>query len=214
MVQEINSGVQAMALHLAKVKRECHEAVETLAEKVKLLEEDKSALLLQLESVLDELDYSNGQVAQLRLENSKKWRVEERNDWMALVDSVQRDRDELQLENERLNKDLEKIQQSAAHNPEFHCATGAEDHPSSVYPSSPSLRQELHETRTKLELERSILALERLEARRLRQELSARRERDRRQGGSGFFFAAGLSKISQLLGGKSPLLFKNAPLDV
>ena len=33
---------------------------------------------------------------QLRLENTKKWRVEERNDWRQLVDSLQRDRRELQ----------------------------------------------------------------------------------------------------------------------
>jgi len=41
------------------------------------------------------LDFKNGLVEQLKIENTKKWRVEERNDWKALVDSVQKDRDEV-----------------------------------------------------------------------------------------------------------------------
>jgi len=45
-------------------------------------------------------------VEQLKIENSRKWRLQERDDWKALVDSVQKDRDRLHDECIRLETSL------------------------------------------------------------------------------------------------------------
>ena len=47
---------------------------------------------------------------QLKSENSRKWRLQERDDWKSLVDSVQADRARLQEETMRLNLQLEDAQ--------------------------------------------------------------------------------------------------------
>lgn len=51
-------------------------------------------------------DFFKNSCEQLKLENSKKWRLQERDDWKALVDSVQRDRTRLQQENLALEAEL------------------------------------------------------------------------------------------------------------
>lgn len=55
--------------------------------------------------------YLKDLIEQLKGENSRKWRLQERDDWKSLVDSVQADRVRLQEETIRLNMLLE---QSAA----------------------------------------------------------------------------------------------------
>ena len=89
------NGLRLLSEHLAKVKQQSEVAVQALGEKAKVLESENDLLRRQLQACLDELDFRNGQVEQLKMENTKKWRVEERNDWRALVDSVQLDRDEV-----------------------------------------------------------------------------------------------------------------------
>ncbi|CAM9136524.1 unnamed protein product [Pylaiella littoralis] len=59
-----------------------------------------------LEACRDELGDANNLVEQLRLENTRKWRVEERDDWRALLDSMQSDRTALQHRNDKLEVDL------------------------------------------------------------------------------------------------------------
>ena len=55
---------------------------------------------------LTQRDFYKNSCEQLKLENSKKWRLQERDDWKALVDSVQRDRTRLQQENLALEAEL------------------------------------------------------------------------------------------------------------
>lgn len=105
-----SEGVQILTEHLASVKRQHKEAMDQLVERNQVLESENKSLKSKLAACLDELDFRNGLIEQLKIENSQKWRVEERNDWKSLVDSVQRDRDELQEENERLRKELECAQ--------------------------------------------------------------------------------------------------------
>ena len=88
-------ALKSLGEHLAKVKLQSAEAIDLLQTKNAVLEGENAELRDRLQAVLDELDFRNGQVEQLRLENTKKYRVEERNDWKALVDSVQFDRDEV-----------------------------------------------------------------------------------------------------------------------
>jgi hypothetical protein len=51
-------------------------------------------------------DYYKNFAEQLQLENSKKWRLQERDDWKALVDSVQKDRIRLQEECNKMEREL------------------------------------------------------------------------------------------------------------
>lgn len=51
-------------------------------------------------------DYYKSYAEQLKVENSKKWRLQERDDWKALVESVQRDRSRLQDECNNLEHQL------------------------------------------------------------------------------------------------------------
>lgn len=153
------------------------------------------------------LDFRNGQVAQLQLETSEKWRVEERNDWRSLVDSVQSDRDELREENERLKQEIAELRASSSAHTPYDSLTidthtpAPHHHPGSDHPSAPSsptqtppesptrvpytpttqLRRELREAKRRLEDERSTLQQERRESQRLRTELEARRQRERWQ---------------------------------
>jgi hypothetical protein len=201
------------------------------------LSEENARLKNELQACLDELDFRNGLVEQLKIENSKKWRVEERNDWKSLVDSVQRDRDEIRKENDFLVARVDDLETELAALKET-CSSSAQRQSGSVDvpPSSPSqrlsvtipepttpnsgvatpmgnLRKELHEARARLETERSVLAKERLEAKRLRAELSARRERERWQQGAGLFVKfARLSRIWSR--GPTPQLPRSTPVNV
>jgi hypothetical protein len=91
---------------------------------------------------------------------------------------------------------------------------GAEE-PSSptLSPSSfaASLKRELEETRERLESERSVLAQERREAQKLRQELTVRRDREKWQGGSGILVQ--LAKISRIWQ-RSPIVPRHLPVNV
>lgn len=189
----------------------------TIREQNAHLTEENARLRSQLQACLDELDFRNGLVEQLKIENSKKWRVEERNDWKSLVDSVQRDRDDLRKENDALVDRVEELETQLLSLQEARSGSGNSTHPerSSQAPEPRSqlsvtipgpvspggtvmtpmgnLRKELQEARARLESERSVLAQERLEAKRLRAELSARRARERWEQGSGF-----LVKITRL----------------
>ena len=98
----------------AKVKRQSKEAVDELTTRSSILAEENRGLKVKLHACLDELDFRNGQVQQLREENTRKWRVEERNDWKSLVDSVQRDRAELQEANEDLQERCEELETEVA----------------------------------------------------------------------------------------------------
>ena len=86
------------------MKRQSKEAVDELTTRSSILAEENRGLKVKLHACLDELDFRNGQVQQLREENTRKWRVEERNDWKSLLDSVQRDRAEPQEANEYLQE--------------------------------------------------------------------------------------------------------------
>lgn len=159
------------------------------------LQSEKEDLSSKLEACLDQLDFCTGACEQLKLEASTKWRVEERNDWKALVDSVQKDRDEQREENRILSENVAELEA------ELQALRERVSDPSSVpLPQSPSipdspmsprstsnLRKELQEACLRLENEKAIVSAERREAARLRQELSARRDREKWQHSAGLF---------------------------
>jgi phage shock protein A len=181
-------------------------------------------------------------VHQLREENTRKWRVEERNDWKSLVDSVQRDRAELQEMNEALNERVEELEteleqlraereqssSSSSSSSSEHierdesrllsvdvqaAGTAVDDHRGLTIPTTPNrLQRELQETRRRLESAESERAREKAETQRLREELGARRERERWQQNSGLILR--LVRMTRLWQRGPPALPSHRPVNV
>jgi len=85
-----SEGVRVLTEHLKRHKAEATERISVLETEAVALKQTNDALRQQLQTCLDELDFRHGQIEQLKLENTRKWRIEERNDWKSLVDSVRR----------------------------------------------------------------------------------------------------------------------------
>ena len=95
-------GVTALQKHLVRVKLEHAEREAALERTVAELKGENDELKAALDDAADELDLCWAHVHQLRLETTTKFQVEERDDWRALVRSVQEDRQRLQQENARM----------------------------------------------------------------------------------------------------------------
>lgn len=103
----MSEGVQKLIEYLNQTRRQAEQAVDCLNERIKELEEALQISNLKAEKNGEERDYMQRYAEQLKIENSKKWRLQERDDWKALVDSVQKDRDRLHDECLRLETELE-----------------------------------------------------------------------------------------------------------
>ena len=95
-------AVTALQKHLVRIKLEHAEREASLERGVAELKGEKDELKAALDDAVDELDLCWAHVHQLKLETTTKFQVEERDDWRALVRSVQEDRRRLQQENVRL----------------------------------------------------------------------------------------------------------------
>ena len=78
--------------HLAATKLEAAEKENNLKQEIKLLQQDNEKLLRYIEGQREKVEHLQSENYQLKLENSKKWRVQERDDWRSLVTAVQEDR--------------------------------------------------------------------------------------------------------------------------
>jgi|EP00945_MAST-04E_sp_MAST-4E-sp1_P004403 chromosome segregation ATPase len=103
-------GLRLLANHLAKVKLEAAEQIYSLGTKVKQVNEENKELC--------------GEVARLKQlcrENTLHWRLQERDDWKALVEAVQKDRSRLENDNEKLSCEISALRKqltSLGHAPE------------------------------------------------------------------------------------------------
>jgi len=106
--------MQILANHLADVKLHSAEQIYGLEQKVRALEGELVEARHQLGTTQVEMEHCMNCIHQLKQENSKKWRVEERDDWKGLVDAIQSDRATLQEENEALQKELKEMRSQLA----------------------------------------------------------------------------------------------------
>jgi len=90
--------VQRLREYLVQTRRQSELAIDTLSQRVKEAENRNAVLEQEIQSQRSECEYFSKLSEQYKTENSKKWRLAERDDWKALVDSVQRDRNRLQDE--------------------------------------------------------------------------------------------------------------------
>lgn len=103
-------GLPKLVDLLNTTRRQAELSINTLSQRVQEL----SALLAEKEmevaKVTAERDLYKSSSIQLKQENSQKWRLQERDDWKSLVDSIQKDRARLQDENLALQTALEASQ--------------------------------------------------------------------------------------------------------
>ena len=100
-------SLKKLADYLAQTRRQAEASIDVLNTRIVELTREVDIAKDAAEHVEGERDYFRNLSEQLKLENSKKWRLQERDDWKSLVDSVQRDRARLQDECHRLETELE-----------------------------------------------------------------------------------------------------------
>lgn len=105
-----SDGVQKLLEYLQQTRRQAEISIDCLNSRVTELELQCEVRKAEVEKLKEERDYLLNLTENLKLENSKKWRLQERDDWKALVDSIQKDRDRLQDECLRLETALEQSQ--------------------------------------------------------------------------------------------------------
>ena len=116
-----SDGLQRLTEYLNQTRRQAEMAIDVLNKRIIELQDSNNEIQAEAERLRTERDYFLGLAEQLKVENSTKWRLQERDDWKALVESVQEDRSRLQdecvkletqlelskIDIERLNKELE-----------------------------------------------------------------------------------------------------------
>ena len=96
-----SDGLSKLAEYLNQTRRQAEQSIDILNAKI-------SELANESEAISSERDYFRNYSEQLKLENSQKWRLQERDDWKSLVESVQTDRGRLQENCIRLEIELEE----------------------------------------------------------------------------------------------------------
>lgn len=91
-----NVGVLKLRDYLTQTRRQAELAIDNLNAQIQELSGENVQLLDAARTAQEERDYYKNLSEQYKTENSKKWRLAERDDWKALVESVQRDRNRLQ----------------------------------------------------------------------------------------------------------------------
>lgn len=117
-------GLVKLTEYLNQTRRQSEMAIDALNERIRELSEENEKALKIAEKFEGERDYYRNYAEQLKLQNSKKWKLQERDDWKSLVESVQNDRSRLQEDCIRLKEQLDEannriallIEQTNAHN--------------------------------------------------------------------------------------------------
>jgi hypothetical protein len=117
-----SDGIRRLTAYLNQTRRQATQSIDVLTARVNELEQNLETSTLVAERLEAERDYFKGISEQLKLENSKKWRLHERDDWKSLVESCQLDRVRLQDENAKMEEELEMLGLRSAGN-----SSGAHD---------------------------------------------------------------------------------------
>jgi len=102
-----SDGLKKLTEYLQQTRRQAESAIDVLNEKVSELQHENKLLNQMIEKLEVEREQFKNQTEQLKLENTAKWKFQERDDWKALVDSVQKDRSRLQELCTTLESELE-----------------------------------------------------------------------------------------------------------
>ena len=100
-------GLQRLASYLEQTRRQAVASIDVLNARITELNDDletQKQVSLQMEK---ERDYYRNLVEQMKLEGTRKWAFQERDDWKALLESTQEDRMRLQEEVDALTAELQ-----------------------------------------------------------------------------------------------------------
>lgn len=111
MFETESEGVARLTAYLQQTKRQAENSIDKMNQHIEELQEDLETSKLVSRQLEQERDYFRNLAEQLREENTKKWRLQERDDWKALLESVQEDRVRLQDECNRLENRVDMAKQ-------------------------------------------------------------------------------------------------------
>jgi hypothetical protein len=126
-----SAAILRLTEYLNQTRRQAERSIDHLNQQLKELEEELENNKAVAEHLIGERDYYRNLSEQLKLENSKKWRLNERDDWKSLVESIQADRTALQEEVSRLEAELLNLQMNGnstlagGHDQKEYAAAGA-----------------------------------------------------------------------------------------
>lgn len=95
--------------HLARVKLEHAEREHALRQEVAALKEENTTALERTNALEDMLAQREFELEQTKAEMSRKWRIQEREDWKQLVTRLQRERSRLVQHIEELRQEVEAL---------------------------------------------------------------------------------------------------------
>jgi len=101
-------GLKKLTEYLNQTRRQAEMAIDNLTAQVNDLNKENKEALILAEKFEAERDYYRNYAEQLKLENSKKWKLQERDDWKGLLDTVTKDRNRLQGECQLLESSLDQ----------------------------------------------------------------------------------------------------------
>ena len=102
-----SDGLQKLTAYLNQTRRQAEAAVDALNLQITDLKRQNETYELLCKKVEEEKEYYKNQVDHMKLEGTTKHRLQERDDWRSLIDSVQKDRARLQEECIALEATLE-----------------------------------------------------------------------------------------------------------
>jgi len=104
-----SEAIARLTAYLNQTRRQAEDSIDVLNGRYEELRVELDTSQLVCERLAEERDYFKSLSEQLKLENSKKWRLNERDDWKSLVDSIQVDRARLQEECVRLEAEVQRL---------------------------------------------------------------------------------------------------------
>eukprot|EP00598_Pedospumella_elongata_P015454 CAMPEP_0185000786 /NCGR_PEP_ID=MMETSP1098-20130426/69189_1 /TAXON_ID=89044 /ORGANISM="Spumella elongata, Strain CCAP 955/1" /LENGTH=151 /DNA_ID=CAMNT_0027527999 /DNA_START=97 /DNA_END=549 /DNA_ORIENTATION=+ len=102
-----SEGLQKLTAYLNQTRRQAEAAVDALNVEISRLKQENDAYEAICRELEEEKEQYRLQVEQLKQEGTTKHRLQERDDWRSLIDSVQKDRSRLQEECNTLETALE-----------------------------------------------------------------------------------------------------------
>lgn len=101
-----SEGLQKLTEYLKQTRRQAEIAIDNLNNQVISLRHENDELRAVNENLKKEKLQAEAAVQQLKVENTNKWKLRERDEWKALVESLQAERDQLQDECNNLHAKL------------------------------------------------------------------------------------------------------------
>lgn len=91
-----SEGLQKLTAYLNQTRRQAEAAIDTLNEQIAELKHENELYAQLCKKVEEEKEYFRVLSEQMKQEGTTKQRLQERDDWRSLIDSVQKDRARLQ----------------------------------------------------------------------------------------------------------------------